>query len=99
MHDILKELKSSYFWDVDASELDPDTAKRLIVERVINLGKISDINTIIAYYGEKQVVDVLTGLNYMDPKTFNFVCKLFNKPPEEFQCYTRKQSRPQHWNF
>lgn len=97
--DISEDLKRSYFWDVDISKLDADTSKRLIIERVFNLGDVSDIRTIIAYYGEKQTINVLCRLNYMDPKTLNFVSKLFNEPLKNFRCYTRKQSRPQHWNF
>lgn len=96
--DIIKVLKDQYFWDVDISELDLETSQRLIIERVFRLGDVTDMKTIIGYYGKKKVVDVLCKLNYLDPKTLNFVSKLFNKSPKNFQCYIRKQSDHQHWN-
>lgn len=96
--DLLKKLKPQYFWDIDAENLDCESSKRLIIERVFSLGDISDIQSVISNYGHKEVLEVLRNLNYLDPKTLNFVSKLFNKPGKYFKCYTRKQSVPQLWN-
>lgn len=94
---ISKDLKPQYFWDVDIDKLDVDRSKRLIIERVFVLGTAKEIMLVINYYGEKVVVDVLERLNYIDPKTLNFVSKLFNVSLQSFKCYTRKQLTPQHW--
>lgn len=95
---ISKDLNHNYFWDVEISTLHPEKSKRLIIERVFSLGTLNEIKKILNYYGEEQVITTLKNLNYLDPKTLNFVAKLFNIPLNEFKCYTRKSSSPQHWN-
>lgn len=98
LSDISKELENQYFWDVDVSDLEPEASRRLIIERIFTLGNVRDIRAIIAYYGRNGVVEELCKLNYLDPKTLNFVSKLFNKPKKEFRCYIPDQSIPQHWS-
>jgi hypothetical protein len=95
---ILNYLKAQYFWDVAFDKLDVDKSGRLIIERVFALGTAKEIMMVINYYGEKEVVNFLKNLNYIDPKTLNFVSKFFNTTLESFKCYTRKQLRLQHWN-
>ena len=86
------------FRDIDISQLDAEKNSRLIIERVFSFGTLNEIKRVIEEYGKEKVVDTLTRLNYLDPKTLNFVSVLFNKPKIEFQCYVRKQSGPQLWN-
>jgi len=95
---ILKDIKSQYFWDVDINKLDLIRSERLIIERVFELGTLKEIKLVIKYYGTGEVIAVLKGLNYIDPKTLNFVSKLFNISLQSFKCYTRKQLSRQHWN-
>jgi hypothetical protein len=94
----LAGLNPQYFWDIDLSRLNETSASRLIIERIFSLGDIPEINQVINFYGKEKVVDVLCHLTYIDPKTFNFITKLFNKPGEEFRCYQLKQSKPQYWS-
>ena len=95
---ISKDLKPRYFWDVDINKLDPNKCKRLIIERIFALGTAKEIKLVIKYYGTGEVIHVLKKLNYIDPKTLNFVSKLFNISLQSFTCYTRKQLIPQHWD-
>lgn len=95
---LISKLKPNYFWDVDIAILDDTNASRLIIDRVFSLGEILEMNQLISVYGEEKVIEVLCNLSYIDPKTYNFIIKLFNKPAEEFRCFQRKQSTPQHWN-
>ena len=94
----LNTLSSHLFWDVDISKLNVDKSKRLIIERVFLLGTAKEIMLVNKYYGVIEVVYVLKCINYIDPKTLNFVSKLFNISLQSFKCYTRKQLNPQHWN-
>ncbi len=96
--DILKAFDPAYFWDVDVNKLDADKSKRLIIERVFSLGQIKEISVLIKLYGEKQITDTLSNLNYLDPKTLNFASKLFNTPKEKFKCFTKAQSNRLYWN-
>jgi len=86
------------FWDVDVSSLNAEKNSRLIIERVFSLGTIDEIKTVIEYYGKDRIVNTLESLNYLDPKTLNFVSVLFDKPKNEFRCYVKRQSGPQLWN-
>jgi hypothetical protein len=96
---ISRDLKPQYFWDVDIQKLDVKRSKRLIIERVFELGTAKEIMRIIDYYGTDEVNNVLKNLNYLDPKTLNFVSKLFGMSLQSFKCYKRKQLRLQHWIF
>lgn len=95
---LVEKLDDRYFWDVELSNIDAKSSKRFIIERVFSLGSIADMKMVIMHYGREQVIGILTKLNYLDPKTLNFVSKLFNKPLSEFRCYLRKQSLPRFWS-
>ncbi len=95
---IISELSPQYFWDTDIKNLNANQSKRLIIERVFSLGTVAEIKRVLDYYGEPLVVEVLTSLNYLDPKTLNFVSLIFSLPISSFKCYKRKRSKPPHWN-
>jgi len=97
-NNILEDLNKNYFWDIHVSTLDLKKSKRLIIERVFSMGTLSDVRKLINYYGEKEIVEVLSRLNYLDPKTVNFVSKIFDIPLDKFQCQNRKQLVLQYWN-
>lgn len=94
---ILSKLNPRYFWDVDLTGSNEASSRRLIIERVFSYGDLQEMHHVLRFYGKKIVVDVLSNLSYIDPKTLNFIAKLFNKPREEFRCYIIKRSKPQHW--
>ena len=96
---LITTLNPNYFWDVELSGLNDDKACRLIIERVFTLGDMHEMNEVIHYYGEKKRIEVLCNISYIDPKSFNFIIKLFNKPAEEFKYCQLKQSKPQYWSL
>jgi hypothetical protein len=96
---IKASLNLHYFWDIDFSTLDEAAASRLIIERIFSLGEMHEMNQVIDFYGKSKVIAILCNLAYIDPKTFNFITKFFNKPDEEFKCYQLKQSKPEHWSL
>jgi hypothetical protein len=95
---IISKINPQYFWDVDLIKLDEISSCRLIIERVFTLGEVNEMNLLISFYGQEKVIDVLSNLSYLDPKTLNFVSRLFHKPLKTFNCYRLKQSKAQHWN-
>ncbi|MCF8227715.1 MAG: hypothetical protein K9G58_05010 [Bacteroidales bacterium] len=95
---LIEKLDSQYFWDVNMESLNEENSKRLIIERVFSLGKKDEMKSLLEYYGRDEVISTLQNLNYLDPKTLNFLSKIFNKPKTSFKCYTRKQLTKQHWN-
>jgi len=96
--DISAIYRSTLFWDINISRLDIEKSSRLIIERVFSLGTIGEIRTVLKYYGKERVIETLSKLNYLDPKTLNFISLLFHKPKNEFRCYLKKQSGPQLWH-
>jgi hypothetical protein len=96
--DLVKQLKTQYFWDVDRNFLDDNNSKRLIIERVFSLGTIEEINLIISYYGREETKRVICKLHYLDPKTLNFASKFLNLRKKEFACYTRRRLHQIFWN-
>lgn len=91
-------IKPQYFWDVDISDNGNHISRRLIIERIFSFGTLTEIMSLIDYYGKKETLEELCKLNYLDPKTLNFISKIFNKPKKSFKCYLRKQLMIQHWN-
>ena len=96
--DLIKSLRPQYFWDIDISDNEIHISRRLIVERAFILGNPGEIKHLINYYGKKVIIEELCNLNYLDPKTLNFISKLFDKPKKSFRCYKRKQLMIQYWN-
>lgn len=94
----LAKLNPALFWDVAFSNLDAERSKRLIIERVFTRGDLDELRATIAWYGKDVIVDVLTNLNYLDPKTLNFASLIFEIPRDQFKCYTTKPSKVIHWN-
>lgn len=96
---LLEQLNKAYFWDVDITKIDEEKSKRLIIGRVINYGNLHEIKLIKEFYGIKEIKSTLCKLNYIDPKTLNFISLLFHVPKTKFKCYTRKQLTKQPWNY
>ncbi len=94
----LHNINNAYFWDIDISTLDEIKSKRLIIERITNLGNLDEIKLLVNHYGKKELIKTICKLNYIDPKTLNFFSLVFNIPKSNFKCFTRKQSKTQHWN-
>jgi len=99
MSGLLKKLNKTYFWDIDPGLLDENKSKRIIIERVMNYGNLREIKLILSHYGKEEVKKTVCNLNYIDPKTLNFLSLLFNIPKSEFKCYIRKQSTSQPWSY
>lgn len=99
MPELLKKLNKTYFWDIDPDSLDENKSKRIIIERVMNLGNLREIKLILRHYGKEKVKKTVCSLNYIDPKTLNFLSLLLQVPINEFKCYIRKQSTNQPWSY
>lgn len=97
-HPVLQYLKPHYFWDVDISGLDFHANKQLIINRVVTLGSFKEIMLIVDLFGKDGFINEVKKIN-LDPKTLNFISRVFNIPKTEFICYTRMSSTPRHWNL
>lgn len=89
MPELLEKLNKTYFWDIDPDLLDENKSKRIIIERVMNLGNLREIKLILRHYGKEEVKNTVCNLNYIDPKTLNFLSLLLHVPINEFKCSFR----------
>jgi len=92
----ISHLSPHLFWDVDADNVNFDTSKKLIIERVLEYGLIKDWNLIVAVYGLLEIEKTAKQLKSLDPVTLSFLSTIFNSPKESFTCYKNKQST-QHY--
>ena len=92
-------LSPHLFWDVDRSKLDIQRSKKLIVQRVLEYGLLSDWILINKYFGLQEISEVAMNLRSLDDKALSFISFVSKIPKEKFLCYTMKQSSPKHWNF
>ena len=99
MSTFLEQLNKVYFWDIDLLKIDEIYSKRLIIERILNYGNLQEIQLIIKQYGEKEIKKTVCDLNYIDPKTLNFISMLFHIPKVKFRYYIREQLTNQHWSY
>ena len=99
MPELLDKLRKTYFWDIDPELLDEKKSRRIIIERVMNLGDLKEIQLVLNYYGKEEVKRTICNLNFIDPKTLNFLTLLFNVQKTDFKCYTRKPLTGKHWNY
>ncbi len=96
---MIDQINKIYFWDIDAKNLDEDKSKRLIIERVMNLGNFDEIKLVETFYGKAEVIKTVCNLAYIDPKTLNFLSIYFEIPKTEFKCFSREQSIQRHWSY
>lgn len=74
------------FWDVDPKDIDPQRHKRFIIARVLCFGLPQDVNYILEYYPEDNIIDTIKHSRLLDRKTATFWAIHFGLPKEEIRC-------------
>ena len=85
-------------WEFDLEKFDWQQMRNEVVQRVLERGRMDDFYAILNLYGVEGVKEALREIPYMNDKDMNFACVAFDLRKEELKCYTRKQSKPLHWN-
>ncbi len=93
------ELRESLFWDFDITSIDYEKHKTFVIERVSTHGLWKEFNSIVAFYGESVITDVLKNARYLDKKTLSYISARFNVPQSDFRCYKLAQLNQEHWNY
>lgn len=91
-------VRPSLLWEFDLDRFDWQTMRDIVVQRVLERGRIDDYYAILNLYGVEGVKAALRDIPYMSDKDMNFACVIFGLGKEELKCYTKKQSMLQHWN-
>ena len=86
------KLSQYLFWDADISMIDPNTDRKMILERVFSRGTEKDEKEIFSYYGKEVIKNTVLDIKYFDRKTLNYLSIILNVPKENFKCYKKSLS-------
>jgi hypothetical protein len=92
------QIRETLLWEYDLDQLNWEDMRTLVVQRVVERGRMNDFYAILNLYGLKGVQDAIKQIAYLNPKDIAFVCSVFNLKKEDLKCYTKQQSTVQHWN-
>ena len=92
-------LPKTLFWDSNMATIDYEQHARSIIERVITRGSLTDWKTIKDYYGLERLENEILQMRVLDAVTLNFFSLFFNKPKQQFRCYTQNASIQELWNY
>ncbi|TAE73018.1 MAG: hypothetical protein EAZ85_08335 [Bacteroidetes bacterium] len=99
MIQVLPKISKRAFWDVSFSTLDYEKYSLFVIQRVLEYGLFDDLKEIIYFYGKDRIAKEVVDVNWLSNKTLYFCCEIFSLKPNNFKCYTKKQSNPQLWNY
>jgi hypothetical protein len=63
------------------------------VKRVLEYGRWSDWQTLVAHYGKPRLAEIVTGIRSLQPRALAFCQAWFQLPPSAFRCFTSMPSR------
>lgn len=94
------QLSPSLLWDQDLSTFDWHRGRGLVVQRVIERGRLHDYFAAFQMYGGidgfRQIIR--DEVPYLSHRDLNFVSKQFEIPKKDIKCYTRTLSRRRRFN-
>jgi hypothetical protein len=92
------KLNKALLWEYDTTHIDYEVMKNVIVQRVVERGRMEDWYFILNLYGLAKVKEIIKGISYMNNKDLRFVTHQFSIPVKEMKCYEKKQSANQYWS-
>lgn len=78
--------KRRYFWD--KGPLNINRNKFIIIERILEFGTESEVDTILGYYGLEAVKQVVKESRELSSKTVNYFSLIFAIPRAETRCFS-----------
>ena len=89
-------ISPSLLWEYDLSNFDWWKSRKIVVQRIIERGWLSDFYAAFNMYGGVEGFrEIIKEIPSLSGRDLNFVCNAFNLNKEELRCYTRKQLRDQ----
>lgn len=91
--EFLAALSPHLFWDVAAEGVDAERHANFLIPRVMDRGRMEDVERTWAFYGEARIQEALLRAPSLHRKTLCFFAAQFGVSRETFRA-----SRPQaHW--
>jgi hypothetical protein len=91
-------INPSLLWEYDASKIDYQNMRDVIVQRVIERGWPNDWYAILNLYGIEGIRSAIKNIPYLNNKDMNFVSHQFKVPLSAMKCYKKKQLAETYWN-
>ena len=87
-------INPALLWDQDIEHFDWIEGRRLVVQRVIEMGRPEDFCAAFKLYGGIEGFrEIAKDVPYLRPIDMNFLCVYFHLEKEDLKCYTLQQSR------
>ena len=88
-------------WEYRLDDFDWQKYRRIVVERVVKMGRLSDWYGAFDLYGGIRGVRKIARDEVVDltPRELDFMCKALNISITDTRCYKQAQSRKQHLGF
>jgi hypothetical protein len=96
-NDVIKELSSCIFWDMDISKLDVDEDKEIIIERVLTRGFEKDEILLWKIYSRKTIKKTVVNSEELNDSTISYLSIVLNIKEKKFKCYKKKQYHLNYW--
>jgi hypothetical protein len=91
-------IRPSLLWEYDLTNFDWNAMQNVVLQRVVERGRLEDFYAAMNLYGKKAFIDGLKEIPNLCDKDINFVSAVFGIKKHELKCYKNKQSNPKHWN-
>ena len=88
-------------WEYDLEGFDWQKYRKVVIERVVSMGRLSDWYGAFDLYGGIRGVRRIARDEVIDlsPRDLNFMCRALNLNISETKCYKQAQSRAARLNF
>ena len=87
------ELRPSLLWEYNLDQIDWNAMQTIVLQRVIERGRLDDFYAALNRYGKKEFVKGIKNIPYLNDKDIAFVCTVFNLKKQDLKCYTQKPLR------
>jgi hypothetical protein len=82
----MNALSEHLFWDVDRAGVDFEKHAGWLTKRVLEYGRWSDWQALVAHYGRPKLAELVVGLRSLQPRALAFCCAWFELPASSFRC-------------
>src|SRR3989344_137137 len=97
----LPESLYRFFWDIDATKLNPAEKPYYVINRLINMGNIESVRWMLKYFPRSLILDTFKKMRDFNEKTGTFWAHYLQVNPEEFICMQEpyRSQRKQLWPY
>jgi len=79
------------FWDKGPLDIEKD--QYVIIERILEFGSESQVETVLDYYGAEAVRKVITDSRSLSPKTVNYFALMLGFSRKDTRCFLDASQR------